>query len=149
MSAFSSDHSRSKAPVVIVLVLIIAALGAGAWYLHPRFESDPPQISLTPNADVIGLAPLELQVTDKGTGLKSLTATLSQGGADQRLALEQFSQPVGEHKVTVALVKVPGVKEGPAVLRVTCPRRFAMALVQRQRDRFRKERHDRHHPADA
>ena len=119
MSAFSSDHSRSKAPVVIVLVLIIAALGAGAWYLHPRFESDPPQISLTPNADVIGLAPLELQVTDKGTGLKSLTATLSQGGADQRLALEQFSQPVGEHKVTVALVKVPGVKEGPAVLRVT------------------------------
>ena len=58
-------------------------------------------------------------MTDKGTGLKSLTATLSQGGADQRLALEQFSQPVGEHKVTVALVKVPGVKEGPAVLRVT------------------------------
>ena len=109
MSTFSSDHSRSKAPVVIVLVLIIAALGAGAWFLHPRFEADSPQISLTPNADVIGLAPLELRVTDKGTGLKSLTATLSQGGTDQRLALEQFSPPVGEQKITVALTKVPGV----------------------------------------
>ncbi len=73
----------AKAPVVIVLLLIvIAALGAGAWYLHPRFEADPPQLSLSPDADVVGLAPLELLVTDKGAGLQSVTVTLSQGGTD-------------------------------------------------------------------
>ena len=120
MSTLSSDRSRSKAPVVIVLLLIvIAALAAGAWYLRPRFEADPPQISLAPAADVIGLAPIELQVTDKGTGLISVTATLSQGGTDHPLAAEKFSQPVGEKKIIVALAKVPGVKEGPAVLRIT------------------------------
>jgi murein DD-endopeptidase MepM/ murein hydrolase activator NlpD len=120
MSTFSSDRPRSKAPVVVVLLLIVVvALGAGAWYLRPRFEVDPPQISLSPNADVVGLAPLELQVTDQGTGLKSVTATLSQGGTDHLLASEQFSQPVGEKKITVVLAKMPGVKEGPAVLRIT------------------------------
>src|SRR5258706_13990939 len=115
MSTFSSNHSRGKALVVVVVLLIlIGGLGAGAWYLRPRFEADPPQISLSPNADVVGLAPLELQVTDKGTGLKSVTAALSQGGTDHPLASEQFSQPVGEKKITVALAKIPRVKEGPA-----------------------------------
>ena len=38
----------------------------------------------------LGVAPLEIQVTDKGTGLKSVTATLSQGGTEHSLASEQF-----------------------------------------------------------
>ena len=120
MSTFSSDRPRSKAPVVIVLLLIvIGALGAGAWYLGPRFEADPPQLRLAPDADAVGLTPLELQVTDKGAGLKSVTVALSQGGTDHPLAAEQLSQPAGEKKIAVSLAKVPGVKEGPAVLRIT------------------------------
>ena len=119
MSTFASDNSRSKAAVIVFLLLVIAALAAGAWYLHPRFEADPPQLSLAPDADAVGLAPLDLQVTDKGAGLKSVTVTLSQGGADTPLAAEQFSPPAGEKKITVSLAKVPGVKEGPAVLRIT------------------------------
>src|SRR5438045_7526468 len=103
MSTLSSDRSRSKAPVVVVLLLIvIAVLGAGAWYLRPRFEADPPQISLSPDADAVGLASLDLQVTDKGAGLKSVTVTLSQGGTDHPLASEQLSQPAGEKKITVS-----------------------------------------------
>ena len=75
---------RSRFPLVIVLlVIVIAALIGGGVYLRPRFESEPPQITVSPGADVIGLAPLEIQVTDKGTGLKSVTATLSQGGTEQ------------------------------------------------------------------
>lgn len=119
MSSFPSDR-RSKAPVVLVLLLIvIGALAAGAWYLRPRFESEPPRIALSSDADMAGLAPLEIVVTDTGTGLKSVAATLSQGGTEHPIASEQFSQPVGEKKIAVALAKVAGVKEGPAVLRVT------------------------------
>src|SRR3954469_6609755 len=120
MSTFSSPHSRSKLPLfVVLLVIVIAALGAGVYFLGPRFESDPPQIVLTPNAEVVGAGPIEILVTDKGSGLKSITAVLSQGGSDHPLAGEQFGQPVGEKKLTVTLAKVAGVKEGPAVLRVT------------------------------
>jgi murein DD-endopeptidase MepM/ murein hydrolase activator NlpD len=120
MNAFASDRPRSKLPIVVVLLLIvIAALAAGGFYLRPRFESEPPQIIVAPNVDVVGLAPLEIQVSDKGTGLKSVTATLSQGGTERNLASEQFDRPVSEKKIAVALAKVSGVKEGPAVLRVT------------------------------
>ncbi len=119
MSSYSSDRTRSKAPLVVVLLIVIAALAVGAWFLRARFEADPPQIHLSPNVDAMGLAPLELQFSDKGAGLKSITATLSQGGTDHPLASEQFSQPVGEKKITVTLAKLPGIKEGPAVLRIT------------------------------
>jgi murein DD-endopeptidase MepM/ murein hydrolase activator NlpD len=120
MNAFQSNRRRSKLPIVVVfLLIVIAALAAGAYTLWPRFESDPPLISVSPTVDVLGVAPLEIQVTDKGTGLKSFRATLSQGGSEHSLASDQFAQPVGEKKIAVALAKVPGVKEGPAVLRVT------------------------------
>jgi len=120
MNALSSKRSRGKfSVVVLLLVIVIAALVGGGLYLRPRFESDPPQIVVSPDADVVGVAPVEIQVTDKGTGLKSFAVTLSQESTDQSLAAEQFAQPVSEKKIAVALAKVPGVKEGPAVLRVT------------------------------
>ncbi len=107
-----------KAFVVILLILVIAAVAVGIVF-KPRFESDPPQVSLSTNADSIGLAPFEIIVTDSGAGLKSVFATISQGGAEQTLASEQFGQPVPEKKIAVALSKVKGIKEGPALLRVT------------------------------
>ena len=120
MSTFSSDRPRSKRPVLIALLLIvIAAVAGGGFLLWPRFESAPPQIAVSPDVDVLGVAPLEIQVTDKGAGLRSVTATLSQGGTAHSLAAEQFAQPASEKKFTVALAKVSGVKEGPAVLRIT------------------------------
>ena len=119
MSTFSSSRPRSKLPIVVVLALIvIAAMAGGAYFLWPRFESVPPQINVSPNVDIFGLAPLEIQVSDNGAGLRSVTATLSQGGTEHQLASEQFDRPVSEKKIAIALAKVSGVKEGPAVLRV-------------------------------
>jgi len=119
MSTFSSARPRSKLPIVVFLLLIvIAAMGGGAYFLWPRFESVPPQITVSPNVDIVGVAPLEIQITDTGAGLKSFAATLSQGGTEQRIASEQFDRPVSEKKMTVEIAKLSGVKEGPAVLRV-------------------------------
>src|SRR5512138_1520037 len=120
MSLYESDRPRRKAPVILVLLLvIIAGLLAAAYYLRPRFETQPPQVRFTPDSDVAGLAPIEIDVSDEGAGLKSLSATLSVGGTELPLASEQYAQPVRDKKITVALAKVPGIKEGPAVLRVT------------------------------
>src|SRR4029450_12217603 len=120
MNAFASGRPRSKLPLLLALLLIvILPLAAGGYFLWPRFESEPPQISVSPDLDVMGLTPLEIQAVDKGTGLKSVTATLTQGGTEHALAVEPFASPVREKKITVVLAKVPGVKEGPAVLRVS------------------------------
>jgi hypothetical protein len=112
---YNTDRPRRKSAVVLfLLVLIVAGLAAGAWYLRPRFESDPPQIALKPDSDTIGTGPLDIVITDPGTGLKSLEVKLG----DATIASEQFAQPLGAKTVTVVLSKLPGVKEGPAQLRV-------------------------------
>jgi murein DD-endopeptidase MepM/ murein hydrolase activator NlpD len=119
MNAFSANRPRSRLPLyIIVVVILVALVGGGTFLLRPRFESQPPQVVVTPDADVVGVAPVDIQITDAGTGLKSVSATLSQGGADQTLVSEQFAQPINEKRISLALAKVPGVKEGPAVLRV-------------------------------
>jgi len=117
----SSSPQRGGAGAVFlfVLVIVLAAAGAAAWYFSPRFESEPPRIALTPDTDVLGTGPLEIEVTDPGSGLKSVTATLSQGGKSQALASEQYATPVPGKKISVALAKAAGLQEGPAVLEVT------------------------------
>jgi murein DD-endopeptidase MepM/ murein hydrolase activator NlpD len=119
MSDFDSGTSKRNRAVLVLLSIAVIGLLVAAWYLWPRFEREPPQIRLSPETDVLGLAPVEIIVTDPGAGLKSVTATLSSGGPGQTLAAEQFARPVGEQKITVALSKLKGVKEGPTVLQVT------------------------------
>src|SRR5690349_18895865 len=120
MSDFDSGtSSRSRRTVLILSLVVIAALAAGTWYLLPRFEREAPQIRLSPDTDVLGLGSMEIVVSDRGAGLKSVTATLSSGNSEQSLAAEQYPQPVSEQKITVSASKLKGVKEGPAVLRVT------------------------------
>ena len=67
--------------------LVAGMVGAAAY--APRFERDAPQIILTPDSDVLGAGSLEILVRDQGDGLKSVTATLSAGGAENNLADEQ------------------------------------------------------------
>jgi murein DD-endopeptidase MepM/ murein hydrolase activator NlpD len=105
--------------IVFVLVFIVAAIVAGAIFFRDRFESQAPQIKLSTSGEVVGLAPFEIVVTDPGIGLKSVTATLSQGGTEHALASERYGQPLVQQRIAVALSKVPGLKEGPAVLRVS------------------------------
>jgi murein DD-endopeptidase MepM/ murein hydrolase activator NlpD len=119
MNAFNSEKPRRFPALTILLLIVIVGLAVGGYYLAPRFERSAPQITLTPDSDVLGVAPLEIVVTDQGAGLKSVTATLSVGGTEHHLAGEQFAEPVKEKKLTVAVSKIGGIKEGPAVLRIS------------------------------
>ncbi|HST01456.1 MAG TPA: M23 family metallopeptidase [Usitatibacter sp.] len=107
-----------RSAIVVVLVVVLAAVIGGAIYLNPHLESEPPQIRLSSDADTLGLAPVEIQVSDP-SGLRSVTATLSQNGTEKTLVSEQFAQPVPEKKVALELSKLTGVAEGPAILKVT------------------------------
>jgi murein DD-endopeptidase MepM/ murein hydrolase activator NlpD len=103
---------------IVVLVVVIAGLVAGGIYLRPRFESEPPRITLSPDSDAFGKGTLEISVADAGAGLKSLAVTLSADGKESSIAAEQFAQPVKDKKLSVELAKVAGIKEGPATLRI-------------------------------
>jgi murein DD-endopeptidase MepM/ murein hydrolase activator NlpD len=115
LSAYDTERPRRKLPLVLVLLaVLVAGLIAAGIYFRPRFESQPPQVRLVPDADVIGNAPLEITVADAGSGLKSLSIRLG----ETSIAAEEFASPVAEKKVSVALAKLPGVKEGTATLRI-------------------------------
>ena len=119
MTPFGSDKPQKKFPGIIFLILIVvAALLGGAYYFAPRLERDAPQITLRPDTDVLGRAPLEIGIADAGAGLKSVTVTLATGGAEQSVASEQYAAGVKEKKYALDLSKLSGVKEGPATLRV-------------------------------
>jgi murein DD-endopeptidase MepM/ murein hydrolase activator NlpD len=110
---FGSGRKVLYAIPVIVLVV------AGVLFL-PRFEWHAPQIQITPDTDTIGLSPIQIDVSERGTGLKSISVTLSAGGTDHTLAEKRYAAPVMHEKITVALSsKLTGLKEGPATLRVS------------------------------
>jgi murein DD-endopeptidase MepM/ murein hydrolase activator NlpD len=102
----------------IIIVILLAGLVAGGYFLVPKFEWYKPQVKITPDTDTIGLAPIEIEVTDKGTGLKSVAVTLSAGGTEHSLFSQEYDPPVMQTKVTVLSSKLAGIKEGPAVFRV-------------------------------
>ncbi|MCA3226125.1 MAG: M23 family metallopeptidase [Burkholderiales bacterium] len=101
-----------------MLAIVASALGAAGWFVGPRLESVAPQVAITPEGEAAGQTPLQVQVSDGGTGLRSVTVTLSQGGTEHKIAADELVQPMHEKTYTVALAKVPGIKEGPAVLKV-------------------------------
>jgi len=104
----------------VLLLLLLIVLGAGGYYFLPRFEWHQPQIKITPETDAIGLTPLEIEVTERGSGLKSFAVVLNAGGTDFPLVNEEYDTPVWQKKFPVALsAKLSGLKEGPATLRVS------------------------------
>src|ERR1043165_7344087 len=109
---------RRKLPLLLVLLaLIIAALVGAAIYLRPRFESQAPVVKLTPDTDVLGVAPMQVEVSDPGTGIRSLTITLASAGTEHRI-VEQSGEVFPQETVVIDPAKIAGLKEGSAVLRV-------------------------------
>ena len=101
--------------LLVGLVVLVVLIAAAAWYLKPRFESEPPQVTFTPDTDVLNAtSTVEIVISDPGSGLRSVTATITAGGAEQTLVNEQFAAPAREKRLTLSTAKVPGLKEGPA-----------------------------------
>jgi len=115
----------------IVLLVVAVLLVAGGFWMLPRFEWHKPQIKITPDSDVIGLGALVIEASDRGSGLKAFSATLSSAGTDFPLISEQYPEPVMQKNFTVALSsKLTGLKEGPAVLRVSARDRSLWSLFR-------------------
>ena len=119
MISHESKRTRGKALLLFFAVLLAAGLLGAGLYLRPRFESQAPQVTITPNADVIGAAPIQVDVSDPDSGLKSVTVTLTSHGHEHKMGFEQSGEVVRQKSFTLEPTKIAGLKEGPAVLRVT------------------------------
>ena len=122
MSALEFGKPRRRfvpAGGVVLVVLAILLIGAVIWSV-PRFEWHKPQIKLKPDTDMLGLGALVIEASDQASGLKSFNVNLNSGGTDFPLLAEQYEQPVMQKSFTLALSsKLAGLKEGPAVLRIS------------------------------
>jgi murein DD-endopeptidase MepM/ murein hydrolase activator NlpD len=103
----------------IVYVILLAALIVGLYFAMPKFEWYKPQVKVSPDTDTLGLAPIEIEINERGTGLKSVSVSLNAGGTEIPLFTEQYDQPVMQKTLTVVSSKLAGVKEGPAVFRIS------------------------------
>ncbi|HEX5130320.1 MAG TPA: M23 family metallopeptidase [Usitatibacter sp.] len=110
--------SKSRVLAVLFLLILLAA-AAGAWYLKPRFESEPPQVALSPDTDVLNATTgVDIVVTDPGSGLRYVSAIVVMGGVEHSLVREEYARPVREKRIPLATARIPGLKEGPVTIRI-------------------------------
>src|SRR4029077_11887015 len=64
----------------IIVVILLAGIVAGTYFLVRTLEWHKPQVKITPDTDTLGLAPIEIEINESGTGLKSVTVALSAAG---------------------------------------------------------------------
>lgn len=114
-ATYRSSGKRSSGLSVMVLLLILAVAGAGAWVLMRDLRG--PEVSLAPSAERIGLAqPLELTVDDK-SGIQSVIVTVKRGS--QSMVLKQESYAVLEKTRKIAFdLKDTRLPEGAFELEV-------------------------------
>ena len=56
---FGRPKRRLVPGMGIFVVFLFIVLGAGGYFVVPRFEWHKPEIEITPDTDTIGLAPLK------------------------------------------------------------------------------------------
>lgn len=101
------------------LVLLAIVVG-GAIFIIPRFEWYAPAVNLKLDSGFIGPHPFNVEIRDKGSGLKKVSIVVAEGGSEYPLIEEDYPMPVKEKNITITLdPKKLGVKEGPATIRVT------------------------------
>src|SRR5881409_3668324 len=86
--------------IPVLFMIVLALVVAGAIFVGFRMLFAPrPQISLGGPFDLVGRnAPLILDVKDRA-GLKSLRATVAQGGSEQVIVEETYDPPRPEVRI--------------------------------------------------
>ncbi|HEY7535137.1 MAG TPA: hypothetical protein VH878_04250, partial [Thermodesulfobacteriota bacterium] len=100
--------------------LILVLLIVGVILIMPRFEWYSPTVQIKPDSEYIGLLPFNIEIKDKGRGLKRFTVALTTQKGVYTLIEKDYSEPVKEDNIIVTLdPKKLGIEDGPATLTVT------------------------------
>ncbi len=101
--------------LVLVIVLISALVGGGFFYFR---DTNGPEIALAPaSGPVSSKHPPILQLTDPGSGLKSVTVTVIQGDKTIPVLTKEYPEGTPSQSEPLPLEEA-GIKDGPAQIRV-------------------------------
>ena len=107
----------SKALLYFVPLFIIIA--AAVW-IPFQFEWQAPTIRIKLDTNYIGARPFQVEINDRGRGLKKVSISLLTAGVEQPIVVELYDRPIKRKEVAVVLSRnTLDLKGGPAVLRVT------------------------------
>ena len=112
----SKNSSKKIFPIALTAIIIVLALGAGAFLLFK--DTTPPQITIGPEAVNVGKGTeLTITVEDPGSGLKSIEISAQQNGETIPLSSKTF--PGGSMKVEEVISLDKGqIKEGAFTIMV-------------------------------
>ncbi|NIO09663.1 MAG: peptidoglycan DD-metalloendopeptidase family protein [Deltaproteobacteria bacterium] len=99
-------------PILLVLAVAI--------WLPFQFEWQAPTVKIHLDTDHIGARPFNVEVTEKGRGLKRVAITLLAAGKEHPILEENYNGSVKQKDLRVSLSRgALKLKGGPALLRVT------------------------------
>ena len=111
-------RKRSKRRYYIYLI-IVAVLVWGLVKLLPEIEWSAPEVIISSDSQFIGPKPIEIEITDKGKGVKKVEITLNDANGDIELVNKVYDPPVSRDKIVLRLDPARiGVTEGKATLRI-------------------------------
>lgn len=105
----------------LVILIILVALSAGAWFLLVYYEGEKPVITIGEPLTIIGQKKsVHITCTDKKSGIRYITATITQDGKQHILYTDKFARKaVTEKTIPIHIEAKPvNLHDGPAIFEV-------------------------------
>ena len=111
------QRGGKRFPLILFTIIIVLALGAGAFLLFR--DTEPPIIAIAPEkADIGSQGQVTVMATDAGSGLEALSVKAIQDGKEIELLAKTFAS--GQKEVTESIPLNKGqLKDGPFEIVVT------------------------------
>jgi len=115
---------------IVVFILIIV----GILYIYPAIEWTSPEIDVHLDSEYLGVKPFDIEVRDRGTGLKSVSVVLSDEGGETVLYSKNYPPGVKGDNIEISLdPKKLGAKSGSKELIVTADDRSRIKIFSGNR----------------
>lgn len=124
----------------ILYILIFVFIAGLLFYIYPEIEWSSPEVNIKLESENIGTRPFDIEVLDKGKGLKNVTVLLSGDHGESILVNKNYPEGVKGDKITVKLdPKKLGVKSGAAELKVSAEDRSRLKIFSGNKTKINKK----------
>ena len=99
-------------------LIIIALAIAVIIIVLPGFEWNSPEVNFLNKSDYIGLKPYEIEIIDKGKGLKNLKVYIGDESSEKLLLDKKYKSNIYSDKFEIDINKDSPLKEGKVTLKI-------------------------------